>query len=446
MSMLYTPSPEHEEAPLEGGAGEDDPPERRAERLKKALHNEPELRAEYFERALPHSDKNAESIVRNARVLVIEDTTEVLGRRLAKEVAATLTLRHLVEFFRARNAREADEKAKHSARDATRKAAVIDSAHQVEKGSLAATLRRARLFDKSITLDEVRSWRRENTNMERRPTKFNSWVGNRAREEYQVDLFFFEDLKQRVKQEGAKMVKAREEFNAGLLVVDTFSKRLAVVPLEDRSGRTLQHALTQSFGELGGKPGMIYSDAEAALTSREMQEWFKRERIAHSITLSHAPLAERMIGYIKGQIVRHLQDHDAGIKWWQVVPEVVRSYNEEHVSRSTHMTPKEAEEEGNRVQVKTNLESIRRSDNPQPRLEPGDLVRVMVKKKFDKGYEPDWSERTYKVEARVQGNHAGLYADVVDPQIQYTLVDPAGTLPGYKKKFMRSELLLVKKV
>lgn len=454
--MLYKSEPEREQGQVEGGAGEEDPPERRAERLKKALRNEPELRAEYFEKALPHSDKTAEAIVRNAKELVIRDTCEVLGRRLAKEVANTLTLRHLVEFFKARNAKEASAKAEHSAKDATRKAAVIDSAHQVEKGSLAATLRRARLFDKSITLDEVKSWRRENTNLERRPVKFNSWVGHRAREEYQVDLFFFEDLKPRVQEEQpssssstkkARLVKAREDFNAGVLVVDTFSKRLAVVPMPDKSWRTLQGALTRAFDELGGKPGMIYSDADAALTAREMQEWFKRQGIVHSITMNHAPLAERMIGYIKGQIVRHLQDHDPGsnAKWWQVVPEVVRRYNEEHVSRSTHMTPDEAQKEGNRVAVKTNLEGIRRADNPQPRLDAGDLVRVMVKKKFDKGYEPDWSERTYRIKARVQGNHAGLYADVVDPQIQYQLEDPQGTLPGYKHKFMRSELLLVKK-
>jgi hypothetical protein len=34
---------------------------------------------------------------------------------------------------------------------------------------------------------------------------------------------------------------------------------------------------------------MIFSDAEPALTSAEMQEWFSKERIAHTITLKHAP-------------------------------------------------------------------------------------------------------------------------------------------------------------
>ncbi|MFM7987487.1 MAG: hypothetical protein ACKPKO_50060, partial [Candidatus Fonsibacter sp.] len=36
--------------------------------------------------------------------------------------------------------------------------------------------------------------------------------------------------------------------------------------------------------------------------------------------------------------------------------------------------------------MKAQLESIRKTDNPQSRIEPGDKVRVIVKKKFEKGY------------------------------------------------------------
>ena len=111
-----------------------------------------------------------------------------------------------------------------------------------------------------------------------------------------------------------------EEFNAGLLVVDSFSKRLAVEPLRDKTTDSIKAALERAFETLGGKPKMLYTDAEAALTSNEVQEWLnKEERIAHNITLRHAPLWERMIGHIKNQIARHLSP---GEKWWQVEDEV----------------------------------------------------------------------------------------------------------------------------
>ena len=41
------------------------------------------------------------------------------------------------------------------------------------------------------------------------------------------------------------------------------------------------------------------------------------------------------------------------------------------------------------MEVKEQLESIRKTDNPQPRTAKGDNVRVIINKKFEKGYMPD---------------------------------------------------------
>jgi hypothetical protein len=198
---------------------------------------------------------------------------------------------------------------------------------------------------------------------------------------------------------------------------------------------------------------MLYTDAEAALVSNEIQEWLRREDIVHNITLRPAPLAERMIGHIKNQIVSYVSEKDMDLnvedratKWWEVVPAVVKKYNSKHKSRSTLMTPDKAAKPENQVEVKTNLESIRKTDNPQPRLDSGDQVRVVIKKKFDKGYKPDYTDKVYTVDRSVDSNYVYFMDQSVDPQRQYILHDPDNTLPKYKKKkFMRSELLLVKK-
>ena len=60
-------------------------------------------------------------------------------------------------------------------------------------------LKSARLYDPSVSMGDIKKWRVENFNLEKRPRKFNSWVANRAAEEYQADLFFFDDLRQREK-------------------------------------------------------------------------------------------------------------------------------------------------------------------------------------------------------------------------------------------------------
>ena len=79
------------------------------------------------------------------------------------------------------------------------KQAVIDAALKKEKWRLERALKRARLQDRSVTMAGVKTWRIENYNLEKRPRKFNSWVANRPFEEFQADLFFFDDLRQREK-------------------------------------------------------------------------------------------------------------------------------------------------------------------------------------------------------------------------------------------------------
>ena len=46
-------------------------------------------------------------------------------------------------------------------------------------------------------MDGIRTWRREHYNLEKRSLRFNSWAANMPLEEYEADLFFFEDIRQR---------------------------------------------------------------------------------------------------------------------------------------------------------------------------------------------------------------------------------------------------------
>ena len=212
------------------------------------------------------------------------------------------------------------------------------------------------------------------------------------------------------------------------MVVDTFSKKIAVVPIEGKKAGDLGDALDKAFRQMGGNPEIMYSDAEPGLTSNKTQTRLRRQKnIAHNITLRHAPVPERMIGYIKNQIIHAIRGTKK--KWWEVVGAVVREYNEKHISRSTLMTPNDAAKPGNREEVKTQLESIRKSDNPQPRIVEGDNVRVVVKKKFEKGYMPDWSDEVYTVQSVSKGRDQAhfthvAYKPITERQAMYQLRDP----------------------
>jgi hypothetical protein len=195
---------------------------------------------------------------------------------------------------------------------------------------------------------------------------------------------------------------------------------------------------------------MLYTDAEPGLTSNQTQSWLRKQKnVARNITLRHAPVAERMAGHIKNQIIKAIRGTNK--RWWKVVDAVVKDYNENHVRRSTQMTPKDTAKESNRDEVKTQLESIRKTGNPQPRIEAGDKVRVIIKKKFEKGYMPDWSDEVYTVQSVSKGKDDEAFdhisqGPIIERQALYQLRDPNNTLSSFKKgMFMRSELLLVKK-
>ena len=79
----------------------------------------------------------------------------------------------------------------------------------------------------------------------------------------------------------------------------------------------------------------------------------------------------------------------------------------------------------------------------------GDNVKVVINKKFEKGYMPDWSDEVYTVQNVSKGrNEAPLthisYQPVIDRQALYLLRDPNNALHNYNNgMFTRSELVLV---
>ena len=64
-------------------------------------------------------------------------------------------------------------------------------------------------------------------NLEKRPAKFNSRVASNAKDEYQAGLSFLDDLRDRDESKQ----RAKVDYYEGLILVDTFSKKAAIVPM-----------------------------------------------------------------------------------------------------------------------------------------------------------------------------------------------------------------------
>ena len=161
------------------------------------------------------------------------------------------------------------------------------------------------------------------------------------------------------------------------------------------------------------------------------ERFYKHNNTACNITLKHAPGAERVLRHIQNHIIRAIRGTNK--TWWEVVDAVVKEYNENHVSRNTLMTPNDAGKKENQTEVQTQLESIKNTDNPQPRIEAGDKVKVVVKTNFEKGYVPDWNDKIYTLQSVSKGrDDAPLthisYEPIIKRQAMYQLRNPNKTL------------------
>ena len=279
-------------------------------------------------------------------------------------------------------------------------------------GSINSTLKDAKVYDKSITYEDVKQWKERNVERKTQLKGQNSFVTSYPRQEYQMDLFFLSDLKDQV-------------YPLGLLMVDIFSKYISIIPLKTKQIHDVAIGIESAITKMGGKPETIYSDNEGAFVSNEIQRYFKNNNIRHLTTLTHAPVAERSIRTIKNMIYPRVEKTRQ--KWYDILYPVLLTYNNKLVSHVTHHTPNEARKDSNIFNVKVNLELHAKHTRKYPNVNVGDNVKVYRKKdKLDKERLSLWSKEVYKVER----------IDINDGQQFYKL-------EGKPRLLMRHELLLI---
>jgi hypothetical protein len=144
------------------------------------------------------------------------------------------------------------------------------------------TYKDARVEDSKITLKDVQSWFSGNVSNKKRPNGSNSFVAPEPYYEYQMDLFFINDLK-------------KQKIKSGLVCIDVFTKYATVVPLQGKNGKNSAMGIIQSVKETGRKPTIVYTDGATGFDTYALREYFIKENIKHYMTRTHAHVAERFI-------------------------------------------------------------------------------------------------------------------------------------------------------
>ena len=243
-------------------------------------------------------------------------------------------------------------------------------------GSIKETLKDVKKYDPSFTADDIKKWKaKQDFGQKAKMRGMNSFIAEKPKEEYQMDLFFFADQ------------DLERKFTIALLMVDIFTKWTQVVQVPSKKWPAVLEGIKKLIPMMGGKPKTIYSDDEGAFSkSTEIQKYFEDEDIRHLVTKSHAPVAERQIRTFKDMIYKRLEaPKNEGKQWFELLDQVLLTYNRHREHASTKMTPHQARQNNNQQSVKFNLELKRQHGRKYPEISVGDIVKVYKKNKARQG-------------------------------------------------------------
>ena len=257
-------------------------------------------------------------------------------------------------------------------------------------GSIKDTFKQAVKKDPSIKLDDVKKYLDKQSFRQTQFTykKFNSYISPGPMFEFEMDLIDF-----------TAKAKENDGFRYGLVAIDNFTKFAWVVPMMDKTPKSVIAAFKEVIEKMGKTPKQMYSDEEGAFYSTEFIKFLNENKIKHITSIAGAHTVERFNRTLKEKTQVRLDamglDRD---KWVEQLKPILNKYNNtEHTT--IKMSPNDAKKPQNEMTVKFNLELKAKKNRKYPALNKDSEVRVMMKKEAGKtkGYMPKWSKQVYKV-------------------------------------------------
>ena len=237
-------------------------------------------------------------------------------------------------------------------------------------------------------------------------------------------------------------MRAFSKYNRGvkylLAVIDIFSKYGWLMPLKDKTGKSVTKTLKKIFKER--KPTKIWVDKGKEFWNKDVREIIdlystENEEKSSVVERWNRTMKEKMFKYFTA---------NSTMVYVNILTDLVKQYNNTRHS-STKMTPVEASKKKNENKVWKNLylgHNERTINGAQ--FSVGDKVRITKKKNtFEKGYTPRWTEEVFTISA-VQNTIPVTYkiTDYKGEVIQGTFYEPE--LQKTKQEIYRVEKIIQK--
>ena len=243
--------------------------------------------------------------------------------------------------------------------------------------------------DPSITMKYVSDWLNKQSSIQthKKGKLWNSYIADHPLQQVAVDLADY---------------NKSTHFNDGCsyiwVGVDYFTKFVFAKALKDKTAPELTEALKDVIKEMGQIEAVV-SDFEGGTQSPLFIKVLNEHKIRHIITSTPNGQAERTIKTIKDLIHTRITGLNLpNERWIDLLPKVVKYYNEKHVHNTIGMSPKMALNKDNHLQVLINIRKKAQFKKAYGNLRVGDLVRTAINiSSFTKGYSPKFSSDTFKI-------------------------------------------------
>ena len=285
-------------------------------------------------------------------------------------------------------------------------------------GSISTTYKDAKEKEPSITLNDVKEWFKKNVEQKKQLRGQNSFIPPHPFYEFQMDLFFINDLE-------------KQKYRVGLLMIDIFTKYMVVVPISSKGEGDISAGMIEAFKKMNGKPELLYTDDETALNTQAIQDYLKEQGIAHHRTRGHPNFSERAIRTYKDMLYKRVEaDEKKGkqnIQWIDYNFEILLTYNDKMIHSAIKMTPKQATKQKENLKAKVNMTIQATKTRRYPEISTGDKVKIYRKKAItEKERTSQWGKETYTVE-----------------RIEKKLGQSYFYLNGLSRGYLRNELLKI---
>ena len=119
---------------------------------------------------------------------------------------------------------------------------------------------------RSITMSDIDIFFRKNVEQKKQLRGSNSFVSPYPYYEFQVDLFFINDLE-------------KQNNKVGMIIIDTCSRYMVIIPIKSKGDGDVAAGLIEGLNKFDKKPQIIFSDDKKALSTDAIQKYLKEQNI-----------------------------------------------------------------------------------------------------------------------------------------------------------------------